>query len=158
MHLNGPAGRDLALTKVKILRRKSKLYIKTTTSVFGLKICSWPSHPHDKLLHKHQTHTYLHIHTKMKSTHYLWLAVLTVMVAALPVDESTTSPTRSWGNHALIKHDCNGGDCPCSDPINSFCTDSCQCQTACCNVLTALCQTLDDTRAIGGYCVGGEPG
>jgi hypothetical protein len=84
---------------------------------------------------------------------FLCLTALVALACAIPVDESSEHALRALDS--LMKRGCSASGCPCDTPLDDFCTDSCFCQTACCNSQTALCQDLNDVVSGGGFCVGG---
>ncbi len=89
---------------------------------------------------------------------FLYLTALVALVYAMPVDESSGQAPAKAALRALdslMKRGCGASGCPCSTPLDDFCTDSCFCQTACCNSQSALCQEQDDVVNGGGFCVGG---
>lgn len=90
----------------------------------------------------------------------LFLTALITMAYTMPVDDSAQTPAKAAirALDALMKRDCGDPGCPCNRPYESFCTDSCECQTACCSFSTALCLNGDEVIDAGDYCVGGSSG
>lgn len=95
---------------------------------------------------------------KMK-TSFLFFTALMTMAYAMPVEDPHAGPKAAIrALDTLMKRQCGSSGCPCNEPQFTFCTDSCFCQTACCNSQSALCDTLPDVIASGGFCVGGSSG
>ena len=88
------------------------------------------------------------------------LSTLLTLAYTMPVDDSPQTPAKAAirALDTLMKRDCGSSGCPCNKPYESFCTDSCDCQTACCDSSTALCLNGDEVIAAGDYCVGGSSG